>query len=248
MSEDLTSNRYEPIAFSSESTVVAECVRPDEVREERYQSEAELERDFIGRLQAQAYEYLRITSEADLIANLRRQLEALNRITFSDAEWKAFFGEKIAGAGDGIVEKTVPDVRDKQVLSIDTERALLAPERIAQIVGYILRALRPENQARQPPQSRWQAADRVQFAVRLRFDRRSQALLCGIRCRELDIVIVVNMFLTGFDATTLNTLWVDKNLRAHGLIQAYSRTNRILNSVKTLWQHRFLPRFGTGNQ
>ena len=41
------------------------------------------------------------------------------------------------------------------------------------------------------------------------------------------------MFLTGFDATTLNTLWVDKNLRAHGLIQAYSRTNRILNSVKT---------------
>ena len=47
------------------------------------------------------------------------------------------------------------------------------------------------------------------------------------------LVIVVNMFLTGFDATTLNTLWVDKNLRAHGLIQAYSRTNRILNSVKT---------------
>jgi type I restriction enzyme R subunit len=46
-------------------------------------------------------------------------------------------------------------------------------------------------------------------------------------------VIVVNMFLTGFDATTLNTLWVDKNLRAHGLIQAFSRTNRILNSVKT---------------
>jgi len=41
------------------------------------------------------------------------------------------------------------------------------------------------------------------------------------------------MFLTGFDATTLNTLWVDKNLRAHGLVQAYSRTNRILNSVKT---------------
>jgi type I restriction enzyme R subunit len=46
-------------------------------------------------------------------------------------------------------------------------------------------------------------------------------------------LIVVNMFLTGFDATTLNTLWVDKNLRQHGLIQAFSRTNRILNSVKT---------------
>jgi len=54
-----------------------------------------------------------------------------------------------------------------------------------------------------------------------------------LKKRELDLVIVVNMFLTGFDATTLNTLWADKNLRAHGLIQAYSRTNRILNSVKT---------------
>lgn len=51
--------------------------------------------------------------------------------------------------------------------------------------------------------------------------------------RELDLLIVVNMFLTGFDATTLNTLWVDKNLRMHGLLQAFSRTNRILNSVKT---------------
>ena len=54
-----------------------------------------------------------------------------------------------------------------------------------------------------------------------------------LKNREIDLVIVVNMFLTGFDATTLNTLFVDKNLRAHGLIQAYSRTNRILNSVKT---------------
>ena len=53
-----------------------------------------------------------------------------------------------------------------------------------------------------------------------------------VKNRELDLLIVVNMFLTGFDATTLNTLWVDKNLRFHGLIQAFSRTNRILNSVK----------------
>ena len=51
--------------------------------------------------------------------------------------------------------------------------------------------------------------------------------------KEIDILIVVNMFLTGFDATTLNTLWVDKNLKMHGLIQAFSRTNRILNSIKT---------------
>ena len=51
--------------------------------------------------------------------------------------------------------------------------------------------------------------------------------------KKLDLLIVVNMFLTGFDATTMNTLWVDKNLRMHGLIQAFSRTNRILNSIKT---------------
>ena len=50
--------------------------------------------------------------------------------------------------------------------------------------------------------------------------------------KEIDILIVVGMFLTGFDAKTLNTLWVDKNLKLHGLLQAYSRTNRILNSVK----------------
>lgn len=54
-----------------------------------------------------------------------------------------------------------------------------------------------------------------------------------MKTKQVDILIVVNMFLTGFDATTLNTLWVDKNLKMHGLIQAFSRTNRILNSVKT---------------
>lgn len=54
-----------------------------------------------------------------------------------------------------------------------------------------------------------------------------------VKKREIDLLIVVNMFLTGFDATTLNTLWVDKNLKMHGLIQAFSRTNRILNSVKS---------------
>ena len=54
-----------------------------------------------------------------------------------------------------------------------------------------------------------------------------------VKNKQIDMLIVVNMFLTGFDATTLNTLWVDKNLKMHGLIQAFSRTNRILNSVKT---------------
>ena len=66
-----------------------------------------------------------------------------------------------------------------------------------------------------------------------KFQNYYKDLSLRLKNREIDMVIVVNMFLTGFDATTLNTLWVDKNLRQHGLIQAYSRTNRILNSVKT---------------
>jgi type I restriction enzyme R subunit len=66
-----------------------------------------------------------------------------------------------------------------------------------------------------------------------KFQNYYKDLSLRMKNREIDLLIVVNMFLTGFDATTLNTLWVDKNLRQHGLIQAFSRTNRILNSVKT---------------
>ncbi len=66
-----------------------------------------------------------------------------------------------------------------------------------------------------------------------RFQNYYKDLSMRVKNREIDILLVVNMFLTGFDATTLNTLWVDKNLRQHGLIQAFSRTNRILNSIKT---------------
>ncbi|UCN14992.1 type I restriction endonuclease subunit R [Cellulomonas iranensis] len=101
-----TGSRFEPIALSSESTVVAEF-EADPAEAARYQSEAELEAELIRLLREQAYEYLPITSEADLVANLRTQLEALNRMTFTDAEWQRFFSEKIAGERDGIVEKTV---------------------------------------------------------------------------------------------------------------------------------------------
>ena len=66
-----------------------------------------------------------------------------------------------------------------------------------------------------------------------KFQNYYKDLSLRMKKREVDLLIVVNMFLTGFDATTLNTLWVDKNLKQHGLIQAFSRTNRILNSVKT---------------
>lgn len=66
-----------------------------------------------------------------------------------------------------------------------------------------------------------------------RFQNYYKDVSLRMKNRELDLLIVVNMFLTGFDATTLNTLWVDKKLKMHGLIQAFSRTNRILNSIKT---------------
>ena len=66
-----------------------------------------------------------------------------------------------------------------------------------------------------------------------KFQNYYKNLSARVKARQVDLLIVVDMFLTGFDATTLNTLWVDKNLRQHGLIQAFSRTNRILNSVKT---------------
>ena len=65
-----------------------------------------------------------------------------------------------------------------------------------------------------------------------RFQNYYRDVSLKVKTRQIDVLIVVNMFLTGFDATTLNTLWVDKNLKMHGLIQAYSRTNRILDSVK----------------
>lgn len=96
---------YNIVASTSESTVVAEYV-PDSTRSDTYQSEAELEREFIQQLVSQGYEYLVIHSEAALVANLRHQLELLNAYTFSDAEWQRFFGECIDGANEGIVEKT----------------------------------------------------------------------------------------------------------------------------------------------
>ncbi|WP_339619561.1 type I restriction endonuclease subunit R [uncultured Salinibacterium sp.] len=98
--------KYDPIALSSESTVVAEYI-PDASAASSYQSEADLERELVRLLQSQAYEYLPVTSETQLVANLRAQIEALNHITFSDIEWEQFFTERIAGTNDGIVEKTV---------------------------------------------------------------------------------------------------------------------------------------------
>lgn len=102
---DASAARFEPIAVSAESTVVAEFVA-DPASSAAYQSESELERELMRLLEEQAYERLRITSEAALVANLRTQLELLNDIRFSDTEWQRFFSTRIASENDSIAEKT----------------------------------------------------------------------------------------------------------------------------------------------
>ena len=390
---------YHLIAENPESTVVSEY-QPLFPREANYQSEADLEKAFIGQLQTQAYEYLHITTELELIANLRRQLEILNGYQFTGTEWDQFFKSKIANQNNGIEEKTTiiqedhiqllsrddgtvkniylidkanihnnrlqvinqysvnpnqvnpvnpenqgsdllrenrydvtilvnglplvhveikkrgVDIKDEKVWNIDREKALAAPERISNIVTYIrghfdqktkrnsfyrLKDRRlagfnsifavssievakiyytefqkqmtglpsdkqlkiaaiysfsanegedgiiddenPEDTSKLDQSSR----DFLDAAIKDynkifktnfdtsgdKFQNYYKDVSQRVKDREIDLLIVVNMFLTGFDATTLNTLWVDKNLRLHGLLQAFSRTNRILNSIKT---------------
>ena len=100
------------ISQNTQSTVVAEYERPARERETGYQSEAELERAFIAQLQRQGYEYLPIHHEAELISNLRRQIERLNGITFTDGEWQRFFKGEIAKESNGITEKAFTIQRD----------------------------------------------------------------------------------------------------------------------------------------
>ena len=97
--------KFEPIAVTSESTVVAEYEQADR-KSSAYQSEAQLEAAFISLLKDQAYEFLPVTTETDLVSNLRKQLEALNKIEFTDTEWERFFRQSVSGETDGILEKT----------------------------------------------------------------------------------------------------------------------------------------------
>ena len=93
------------VAQSNESTVVTEY-KPQAKHSEAYQSEAELEREFIRLLGELGYEYLPIHKEKDLANNLRLQLEAVNGYRFSDEEWGYFFSKVLANPKNGIVEKT----------------------------------------------------------------------------------------------------------------------------------------------
>jgi type I restriction enzyme R subunit len=112
-------SNFEIVASSTESTVVAEYT-PAQKKSTDYQSEAELEQDFIKRLVSQGYEYLAIKSEQDLINNLRAQLERLNSYTFFDKEWNDFYTSVISNGNDGILEKTRKIQEDYiQVLTLD---------------------------------------------------------------------------------------------------------------------------------
>ncbi|OOO00571.1 MAG: hypothetical protein ATN35_06720 [Epulopiscium sp. Nele67-Bin004] len=93
------------IAQNTQSTVVAEYT-PEPRNSTAYQSEAELENDFINRLVNQGYERIKIKTSLELVQNLRIQLEKLNNYKFSDKEWKTFFVEKLSNNKYSILEKT----------------------------------------------------------------------------------------------------------------------------------------------
>ena len=97
---------YNIVASTDEITVVAEYETSYTARSEKYQSESELEKEFINLLKTQGYEYISVRDEEALIVNLRRQLELVNDFSFSDSEWNRFFSESLANPNDGIVEKT----------------------------------------------------------------------------------------------------------------------------------------------
>lgn len=114
-------SQYNIIAQNTENTVVSEYT-PLPKRAEAYQSEAQLEKEFIRLLCEVGYTYLPIHTEADLVANLRKQLEKLNNYQFTDGEWERFFQQNIANANEGIKEKTrrIQDGDTAQAFKRDT--------------------------------------------------------------------------------------------------------------------------------
>ena len=96
---------FNVVSESEESTVVSEY-KSEEKRSDAYQSEEELEKEFIHLLTEMSYEYLPIHNKDELLPNLRKKLEELNNYSFTDTEWEQFYNNCIAGKNDGIVEKT----------------------------------------------------------------------------------------------------------------------------------------------
>lgn len=112
-------NKYNVVMEMKDSTVVTEY-EPVKRKSDSYQSEQELENEFIKMLTEQGYEYLKIHNSESLIKNLRTQLEIVNDYKFTDSEWNRFFSDSIANNNDGIVEKTRKIQEDNiQVLKRD---------------------------------------------------------------------------------------------------------------------------------
>lgn len=98
-------SKYNVVMEMTNATVVTEY-EPIKKKSDAYQSEQELENEFIRMLEEQGYEYLQIHNNNELVSNLRKQLELLNNYTFTDNEWDIFFHNNIANSNDEIVEKT----------------------------------------------------------------------------------------------------------------------------------------------
>ena len=119
----MTNKNIYLVTQNTESTVVAEYT-PTYGRAEHYQSEDALEKEFIKQLESQAYEYLNITKDEDLIKNLRKQLEKLNNYSFSDNEWNHFFKTEIANPNQSIENKTTTIQEDYiKILKCDDGRS-----------------------------------------------------------------------------------------------------------------------------
>ena len=131
-------NTLNIVASTNESTVVTEYI-PETSRSDAYQSEAQLEQEFIRLLTMQGYEYIALNSEQEMNSNLRKQLEILNHYDFSDTEWERFFRECIASSNEGIVEKTRKIKADHiQNLKKDdgsTKNIMLIDKRTSTIIG-----------------------------------------------------------------------------------------------------------------
>lgn len=128
----MITEQYDILSENNQSTVVAHYVRPEVSRDLTYQTERELEEDFINQLQRQGYEYVGIHSETELVGNLRKQLERLNGYAFTDNEWQRFFKSEIANEGKGIAEKAFTIQQDavKTLLLDDgTERNIMLVNR-----------------------------------------------------------------------------------------------------------------------
>ena len=108
--------QYHIISQTSESTVVAQY-ESNAKRSTQYESEAALERAFIEQLQAQAYEYITIHSQSEMVSNLRQQLERLNQYRFTEDEWQRLYTQVIANATEGIPHQTVPVPHQKDLRS-----------------------------------------------------------------------------------------------------------------------------------